>query len=222
MTACVIVMAKAPLAGCAKTRLQREMGLADDEIVRLASAFVLDTLTACHGVNEARIRVHFAPPEGERALRDLAPDVELVPQADGDLGARMIAAIDAAFSDDCDRVAVIGTDMPQIASATLQAAFDGLTRVECVLGPAEDGGYWLIGLRTRRPELFAGIEWSTPRVFEQTLERVRAAAVTHELLAPDFDIDGAADVARLRQAIARGGALCEATRIALESLARSD
>lgn len=208
-------MAKSPLAGVAKTRLQREMGLTDDEIVRLASAFVLDTLAACRAVIGARIRVHFAPLRGERVLRDLVPDIELVPQVDGDLGARMSAAIDAAFVEGCARVVVIGTDTPHIRVAALEAAFDALTRVDCVIGPAQDGGYWLIGLRARRPELLTGIEWSTPRVLQQTLERVRALDLASELLAPDFDVDGAADLSRLRDSIARGEVRCDATRRAL-------
>jgi rSAM/selenodomain-associated transferase 1 len=216
----LVVMAKAPLPGFAKTRLQRELGLADDEIARIAEAFLRDTLTACREAAAAEIRLHFAPNDAAEVLRRIAPDVALAPQADGDLGARMDAAIRAAFDAGCARVVVIGTDTPHVAAATLGSAFDALERAECVLGPAEDGGYWLIGLRTPRPRLFEGVEWSTPRVLQQTVQRALVSGTSCIQLAPDFDVDGAQDLARLARGIERGELRCDATARALAALGR--
>jgi rSAM/selenodomain-associated transferase 1 len=216
----LVVLAKAPIPGFAKTRLQRELGLADEEISRIAEAFLRDTLAACRDAFAAEIRLHFAPSDAADVLRRIAPDVVLAPQVDGDLGARMDAAIRAAFDAGCARVVVIGTDTPHIAAATLRSAFDALERAECVLGPAEDGGYWLIGLRTPRPRLLEGIEWSTPRVLQQTVQRALVSGTSCIQLAADFDVDGAQDLARLARGIARGELRCVATERALTALGR--
>jgi rSAM/selenodomain-associated transferase 1 len=216
----LVVMAKAPLPGFAKTRLQRELGLADDEIARIAEAFLRDTLAACREASAAEIRVHFAPDDAAEVLRRIAPDVALVPQVDGDLGARMHAAIRAAFDAGSARVVVLGTDTPHVAAATLRSAFDALERAECVLGPAEDGGYWSIGLRSPRLLLFEGVEWSTPRVLQQTLQRALESGTSCIQLAPDYDVDGARDLARLARGIERGELRCDATARALAALGR--
>ncbi len=216
-----VVMAKAPLPGISKTRLQRETGLDGAAIARLAEAFLRDMLQAARELAEAGIRVHFAPADAEAVLRRIAPDVALFPQVEGDLGERMVAALASAFATGAERVVVVGTDAPQIDSTTLRAAFQSMERADCVLGPAEDGGYWAIGLRAPCPELFADIEWSTPHVLEQTLERGRVNGVSCVLLATDFDVDGATDLARLADRIARGEVRCTETARALAELGRA-
>jgi glycosyltransferase A (GT-A) superfamily protein (DUF2064 family) len=91
-----------------------------------------------------------------------------------------------------ERVCILGTDAPLVAPGTVRAAFDALARAEVVIGPATDGGYWLIGARCAVPELFTDVAWGTPRVLPETLRRVRGRAV--ELLPFHYDLDEAADL----------------------------
>ena len=88
-----------------------------------------------------------------------------------------------------DRVCVIGTDAPGVDAALVRSAFAALESADCVIGPAEDGGYYLIGLRQNHPTLFQDIEWSTPRVFEQTLAHASSAGLSIETLETLVDVD---------------------------------
>jgi len=217
----LIVMAKAPIAGFAKTRLQRETGIAPADVARLAEAFLRDTLAACAGVSGVRRIVCFTPLESSGFFVEIAGDASVVLQVDGDLGARLGAAFDEGFAQAARSVVVIGTDTPQLTPAELGSAFEALERADCVLGPAEDGGYYLIGLRRSRAELLDGIAWSTDRVLAETLERARSRAITWELLDTHFDVDGAAELDRLASLVAVDPSTCPATALVLESIARS-
>ncbi|MDQ6829400.1 MAG: TIGR04282 family arsenosugar biosynthesis glycosyltransferase [Gemmatimonadota bacterium] len=122
-----------------------------------------------------------------------AAPMHCVPQGAGDLGERLARAADDAFRDGAQAAVVIGTDCPALTSAMLNDAFSLLDNTDVVLGPAHDGGYYLIGLRAPRHELFAGIPWSTPRVLAMTIEAARQGDLRISLLAPLSDIDTAAD-----------------------------
>lgn len=216
----LVVMAKAPLAGYAKTRLQRETGLPPEAVARLAEAFLRDTLATCAEVSEARTILCHAPASSAEFFRAIAPDAELAAQAEGDLGARMRAAFDAAFAGGATRAVMIGTDSPHLTAETLRDAFAALDRSDCAIGPAEDGGYVLIGLSRARPELLLDIDWSTERVLEQTLARARAAGIVCELMPATFDVDGAADLDRLARFVDAQPRRCPATAQALAALPR--
>jgi rSAM/selenodomain-associated transferase 1 len=207
----LVLMAKAPLSGLAKTRLVAEGGLSADDAARFADAFLRDTLLVCERVGGARLIVCFAPSASEPYFRELAPRAHLIAQVEGDLGARMAAACEAAFALGATRIALIGADTPHLAAPAIERAWRELERCDCVLGPAEDGGYYLIALRERRPELFQGIEWSTPRVLEQTLSRAREAGAHAVLLEELFDIDDVAALGRLERSLGPDGEPCPHT-----------
>ena len=95
-------------------------------------------------------------------------------QARGGLGARLADAFARAFGRGATRVAIVGSDVPGVTRETALRALDALGDADVVLGPAEDGGYYLIALREPHPELVRGIDWSTPAVLAQTLERATA------------------------------------------------
>ncbi|MCY2961614.1 MAG: TIGR04282 family arsenosugar biosynthesis glycosyltransferase [Planctomycetota bacterium] len=218
MSRVLIVMAKAPLPGLAKTRLQRETGLSLEDVARLADAFVRDTLAVCAAVDDARTLVCHAPPESAEWFRAVAPAAVLAPQVEGDLGQRMRAAFEVAFAGGATRAVMIGTDAPHLAASTLRTAFEALERADCVLGPAEDGGYVLIGLRRPCPGLLTDIAWSTDRVLEQTLERARDSGVRCEILPASFDVDGAADLERLARLLDAEPERCPETARVLAEL----
>lgn len=190
-------MAKAPIAGLAKTRLQRETGHEPETISRIAAAFFTDVMASCAQVVEARTVVAFAPVESRDFFADAAPRAVLVPQVEGDLGARMQAAFEFAFTTGASRVVMIGADAPHFGAARIRAAFAALERAPCAIVPADDGGYCAIGLDEPRAELLANVPWSTSEVLDVTLARASALGLRVEILPRDFDVDTAADLDRL-------------------------
>jgi rSAM/selenodomain-associated transferase 1 len=210
----LIVMAKAPLIGYAKSRLIEAPGPGRFDaarVARLADAFIRDTLLVCGHCTHEALTVVFAPPDSESYFRAAAPSARLVPQVDGDLGARLDAAVAHAFDGGATSVVVIGTDSPHIPPERIDEAFAALAGADCVLGPSRDGGYYLIGLTARRAALFEGIDWGTASVFAQTL----AAATAHGLgvarLREERDVDERADLAWLAQELRSAPGLCPHT-----------
>jgi len=115
-------------------------------------------------------------------------------QPDGDLGTRIVAALQAAFDQGAEGVVVIGTDCPGVDKRLLTQAFNALQQHDLVLGPATDGGYYLIGLRRRVPELFVGISWGTATVLETTLAIAHTLSLCVAQLEPLTDVDYVADL----------------------------
>lgn len=192
MSDAVLVFVRAPEAGRVKTRLAADIGggAALRVYVRLAEHALAEARAA-----GAEVRVHFTPADaGERVRAWLGPGAAYLPQAEGDLGERMRAAFDAAFAAGFRRVVIIGSDLPGLSAGLLRRAFSLLDAGEAVLGPARDGGYWLLGLRRPVPEVFRGIAWSTPEVFEATVKRLREVGIEPALLETLADVDRAADL----------------------------
>jgi rSAM/selenodomain-associated transferase 1 len=120
------------------------------------------------------------------------PDFEKMLQRGTDLGLRMHHAIADALQHH-SRAVLVGGDIPGLRPDIIEAAFDALDEVEVVIGPAEDGGYYLIGMRAPHPEIFENIHWSTPQVLAQTLERCRLADCSVRLVDTLSDVDTEAD-----------------------------
>ena len=145
------------------------------------------------------IFVYYAPPDPE-ALAEMqawlgSEGIEYRPQVSGDLGERMAGAFDECLAE-ADRVCIVGTDVPGVGPGTLEEAFRSLETHDVVVGPATDGGYYLVGLRETRPELFREIPWSTGAVLETTLARAREVGADVGLLATRTDVDTKEDVPR--------------------------
>lgn len=188
----VLVFAKAPRAGDVKTRLASGVGdAAAAGIYRRMGRAVIDQLA---GVR-AGITVCYAPCGAEDEVREWLGDVpgRYWPQPDGDLGRRMRLMFDRAF-EAADRVVVIGTDAPTVGADTVHRALDALDSADVVLGPATDGGYYLMGLRAPDPALFADIPWSTERVLGETVVRARESGARVTYLEPQSDIDTVDDL----------------------------
>ncbi|HEX2187898.1 MAG TPA: TIGR04282 family arsenosugar biosynthesis glycosyltransferase [Longimicrobiaceae bacterium] len=193
MTDCaVLVFVRAPEAGRVKTRLAAEVGAeaALRVYVRLAEHALAEAR-----VSGAAVRVHFTPAEAEPAVREwLGEPAAYLPQAGGDLGERMRAAFEAAFEAGYRRVAIIGSDLPGLSAELLRRAFALLEASDAVLGPARDGGYYLLALRRVVPDAFRGIAWSTDGVLRETVERLRDAGAEPAMLETLADVDLAADL----------------------------
>ncbi|MBI2190448.1 MAG: TIGR04282 family arsenosugar biosynthesis glycosyltransferase [Planctomycetes bacterium] len=184
----LILFAKAPLPGLAKTRLGTR--LSDAECAALAEAFIRDTAQTMRGVAAEYKRVAFTPPEASATLQALiGPDIGCFAQAGGDLGDRLLAAFERAFAEGCRRVLILGTDTPTLPASMMDRAFESLRSADLVLGPSTDGGYYLIGLRRPVPALFQDIPWGTEKVLERTLDVVARESLSFHLLPPWYDVD---------------------------------
>jgi len=169
----LVVFVKHPAPGAVKTRLAATIGAeAAARLHRALAEHVLEATTPRAGEYERL--VFFDPPDALADMRAWLPGVRLLAQSAGDLGDRMADAFARAFARGARRVAIVGTDVPDVSRETVREALSALDEADVVIGPAEDGGYYLLALRAPRPELFSGIAWGTPSVCEET--RIRAGA----------------------------------------------
>jgi len=199
------IVAKAPEAGRVKTRLCPP--LSPDEAAELSRCFIRDKVAQVREVARAEPFVAYAPENALDAFQELAAGFTLLPQRGGDLTARLLSVLERLFAEGFQAAVLIDSDTPTLPTALLERAVTLLASHEhdLVLGPSEDGGYYLIGLRRTHPELFEGIAWSTPVVFEETLRRARALGLRALRLPPWYDVDTGADLARLTAELAAGG-----------------
>lgn len=214
----LVVFARCPEPGRVKTRLARTLG--DATAAALYTAFLEDLRTR-FAAPPFRVRWAVAPPDTGFAARFAIPDHATFAQHGDDLGARMYAAFVRVRDDGAARCVLIGSDMPQLALGTVERAFAALDGADLVLGPARDGGYYLIG--ARRPlDLFTDIEWGSGTVLAATSRRAADLRLTTALLDQDFDVDDAADLARLQELLQdeRARAAMPATTAALRNLRR--
>ena len=192
------IMAKAPRVGAAKTRLCPP--LRAPEAAELAQCFLLDTIERVRMVAGARPIMAYAPVEARAQFEEAAPGFSLIPQRGGDLGERQLHLIEEILGLGLQAALVIGTDSPTLPSECLDEAVSLVMapNVDVVLGPTEDGGYYLIGLRVPCPALFENMPWSTPAVLSRTLGRAQHLGLRVACLPTWFDVDTGADLERLR------------------------
>lgn len=188
----VLVFVRAPEAGRVKTRLAADVG--DDAALRVYVRLAEHALTEARA-SGAAVRVLFTPAEAGGAVRRwLGGDADYLAQAEGDLGTRMRRAFEDAFAAGFRRVVVVGSDLPDLSAGLLRRALASLEARDAVVGPARDGGYYLLGLRRVVPEVFRGIAWSTPAVLDETVERLRRAGIEPVFLEPLSDVDRVEDL----------------------------
>lgn len=125
---------------------------------------------------------------------DYSPDLQFLPQSGTDLGDRMINYYRHAFSIGADSVVIVGSDVPGISTDLLGEAFDSLRKSDVVIGPAKDGGYYLIGLKKPLDSIFQNIEWGGPDVFEQTKIKIASSGATLKILPTLADVDRPEDI----------------------------
>lgn len=213
MTDCLIVLAKEPMRGLSKTRLARDVGF--DLAKRLAEVFVLDTLELARKAAPSSTLVAYAPPDAGPWFEGRAPWASLWPQPEGGFGHRIRSATRAAFDRGASRCVLVGMDTPHLRVETVDRAFSELGSADVCLGPALDGGYYLIGLSSDQPRLFEDIPWSTAAVARVTRERAREQSLRVCELPEEFDIDEGADLDRLVDALELRPDVAPATRALL-------
>jgi rSAM/selenodomain-associated transferase 1 len=196
------IMAKAPEAGRVKTRLCPP--LSPEDAAELYRCFLLDKIVQVREVAGMEPVLAYSPPEAVAVFAALAPGFTLLAQRGDDLTARLVAVCDDLFRGGFDAAILIDSDTPTLPAERLERAVALMSAgaPDLVLGPSEDGGYYLIGLRRPRPEIFEGMPWSTPAVLEETLRRARVLGLSSTRLEAWYDVDTAADLARLQAELA--------------------
>lgn len=196
----VLYFVKYPEPGKVKTRLARTVGAerAAELYRELAERnFKLLRETAGSGFS---LQVAYDPPESEERIQSwLAGASRFFPQKGDGLGERLRWAFDSAFGEGVRQVIALGSDTLGLKPELISKAFEELENSDVVLGPAKDGGYYLIGLARPEPKLFQGIPWSTERVLSETITRAKEAKLSYYLLTELEDLDEGVDSVILRR-----------------------
>lgn len=197
MNARILVFAKAPVAGRAKTRLIPALGL--EGAARLQGALLEDALRRAHDARPTGLELWGTGDDQVGVLPAAAAryGASLHAQCDGDLGARMQHALASATADGAPAL-IIGTDAPGLTAAGIEQAGDSLARHDAVIVPALDGGYVLLGLREAPAALFTDIDWGTDRVLAATRARLEALAWRVDERPAAWDVDRPEDLERVR------------------------
>jgi rSAM/selenodomain-associated transferase 1 len=214
----LVIVGKAPEPGRAKTRLVPP--LSPQQAADLYAAFLLDIVDVGLGLGWSVVSMVHPSCAADLLRQVIPPAVSLVPQRGAGLEAALKFAFEYHFDRGFERVVVIGSDNPTLRSGPIRHAAAALQRsADVAIGPSEDGGYYLIGLRALQLGLFESIHWSTPWVYRQTVERaVQLGLQVHEV-ETWYDVDEPADLERLSAELAASSnSIAPRTRAALAQL----
>jgi len=192
---CVLLFVKYPDKGTVKSRLSTVFG--EDTVLLLYEAFVLDVLETVEK-GKYRFTIYFHPPSAQEKVASWLGKGHLyMPQNGSDLGERMKNAFASTFSEGFEKVMLIGSDVPDLKKEIIDEAF--ASDADAVIGPAADGGYYLIGFQrdTFLPHIFEGMQWSTASVFERTMELFRKHSCKVHVLPQWRDVDTPEDLRAL-------------------------
>lgn len=198
----LLIFSKYPVPGKAKTRLIPALG--PEGAAQLHRRMAEAAVSMARSINKENPRegsgvtVYYTGAHAKKIRAWLGPDLQYKSQSSGDLGERMQEAFRATFAAGANNVIGIGTDVPTLSSAILHQAQKNLENHDIVLGPAADGGYYLIGMNALHPELFADIEWGTERVYTQTVEVCTRLGLRVAKLPTLSDIDRPEDLNTLK------------------------
>jgi len=194
MLSAIVQFAKASRPGRVKTRL--EPALSPDACASLQAALVGDVWERVTSSSaDARFLycdIDWAP------YQQIAGAERFRLQREGDLGARMLGCFDELAAEGFDRIVIVGSDSPTLPVELVDRAIEALAECDAVLGPAEDGGYYLVGCRAPDKKMFGGVEWSSERTFAQTEAAFSKVGFSTFALPPWWDVDTPADLLRLR------------------------
>lgn len=196
--AALLIFAKYPVPGEVKTRLASDIGPeAATLLYRHFVQVIIQKLARHRSIDEAIVAVAQSDQVHRFAIEFPGAYRYLPQQANRDLGVRLQDAIAQQLASGFGKVVVVGTDSPQMPSRLVTEALAALRTADVVLGPATDGGYYLIAVKGDYPALFRGIEWSTDQVLAQTLAAAEQAGLAVHLLEQQYDVDTLAELQQL-------------------------
>jgi len=187
------VCAKYPEPGRVKTRLARDIGDAGAMRVYKTIAEMVLRKTAPDKGDYRRI-LFYSPSAMKGRFEEWLPGERLLPQRGRDIGEKMKNALMDLLTRGAEKAAVVGVDLPDLDRDIIKQSFLELDSADIVIGPALDGGYYLIGMKMLFPELFRGIPWSSDKVFEETIETIHKLKLNCSILGPLSDVDTVEDL----------------------------
>jgi rSAM/selenodomain-associated transferase 1 len=197
----LVMFVKYPEPGQVKSRLALTLG--DRKAAQVYKSVTEELISAVVPSSSDTVydmAVAYSPADAAQDMRTwLRSGIQLMPQSGANLGERLQNAFAAGFADGYARIIIIGSDCPAVTRELVRDALHRLKIHEVVIGPAADGGYYLIGLSRSAPELFTNIDWSTEHVFDQTIEKCDRLGLAYTLLPPLRDIDRPEDLEYYRQ-----------------------
>lgn len=193
----LIIFAREPLPGKVKTRLAQDIG--DEAAAGLYAAMLGDVLVKAASLDDVRTLLFWSLETSGIKCNLAFPELQMFEQQGTTLGERMAEAFETAFKNGIEACCIIGSDSPDLPAEYIRQAFEWLeqNRADVVFGPAEDGGYYLLGLRNICQELFRDIPWSTAAVLESSLKQAEKAGLRTALLPTWYDLDELKDLLRL-------------------------
>ncbi len=193
----LIFFVRNPVPGKVKTRLARGVGELD--ACALYTCFIQDMLDMMEALPMEVLVFSWPPLESEQVQGWLGPDYSLHPQQGRDLGKNMQKAFEQVFALGYSRALLVGSDIPDLPANFLVEAMKALDTHDCVLGPSQDGGYYLVGFDREGfcPEIFSGPQWGTSSALDHTLEVLKSRQVSHQKLATWRDVDDLDDLQAL-------------------------
>lgn len=184
----ILYFVKYPTPGRVKTRLARTIGEA--QAARLYQQLAEANFSILRQCERTDLIVVFDPPEDQEKVQQWLPGAgRYVPQKGSGLGDRLANAFQWAFDQGYTKAAACGSDILQLTTAIMEQSFTALNDTDVVIGPAKDGGYYLIGLASNQLELFEGIDWSTSAVLSQTYRAIDRSGLKHSTLCLLEDLD---------------------------------
>jgi rSAM/selenodomain-associated transferase 1 len=199
MKRALIIMAKAPLAGTVKTRLQP--ALAAEQCAELAACFLRDTINKANSLENQSLIIAYSPAGETDYFKQFArPKTSLVEQQGDNLGEKMFSAFEFAFRQNAEMAVMIGTDSPTFPVDFIEQAFEFLeTNSDAALGKTADGGFYLIGLRRVDARIFDGVRWSTAKTFSQVRENILKLNWLWREVPAWYDVDEPSDLEQLKR-----------------------
>ena len=191
----LLVVAKQPAPGQTKTRLCPP--LSPSQAADLYDCFLRDTLDTMRKVPGVQRMIGFLPEDAHPYFHQIAPDMGLVSQRGASLGERLDHMLTEALAGGPQKAVVMDSDSPTLPADYIIQAFERLADADVVLGPTNDGGYYLIGLKQPQPHLLRQVQMSTPHVLKDTLSLAESSGLTVSLLPAWYDVDTIADLHKL-------------------------
>ena len=190
----LLIFIKNPKPGKVKTRLAETVG--KDKAYQIYLDLLNYTISEAMKVDSARQVWYSSYIDRDDKIDE--DSFQKSVQSGKDLGEKMMNAFAQGFKDGYGKIVIIGSDCPEIAASIIEDAFEKLDECDVVLGPSEDGGYYLLGMRQLIPELFSNIDWSTERVLQQTMFAIQQKKLTWHQLPVLNDIDTEEDLIKSR------------------------
>lgn len=193
--AALILFIKAPILGNCKTRIANEIG--EEVALDIYTDLIEHTLSSAADLSIRKIVFIDQPHPITTSFKEKGFEVKI--QEGEDLGLRMFNAFQSTFNEGADYVTIIGSDCPELVKEDIEKAFSKLHHNDAIIGPAKDGGYYLLGLKKIIPSLFKDIPWSTAEVLNTSISRLKREHKSFYLLSEKTDIDQVEDLAQFPQ-----------------------